>query len=94
MVDFVNVRKSADSDEQGIPNIPKRYGAIAHPFAAKLVGEGKHGKLLSDEEKQLIMTWFDVQCPYHAVYRPWKGEGLKVEPYDPWSKTREYTYPK
>jgi hypothetical protein len=94
MVDFVNVRKSADSDEQGIVTIPKRYGAIAHPLPAKLTGEGKHAKMLTAEEKELIMTWFDIQCPYFAVYRPWKGNGRKVEPYDPWGKTREYGYPK
>jgi cytochrome c553 len=96
MVDFVNVRSSADrQDEVGIPNIPKRYGAIAHPLATKLTGEGKHAKLLSDEEKQLIMTWFDIQSPYYSVSYAWLGEGKTktVLPYPPFEKSREYIYP-
>jgi hypothetical protein len=96
MVDFVNVRSSADRQgEDAIPNIPNRYGAIAHPLAAKLVGEGKHGTLLTDEEKQLLMTWFDIQAPYYAVCYAWKGEGKTktVLPYPPFEKSREYVYP-
>lgn len=96
MVDFVNVRSSADRQgEDAIPNIPNRYGAIAHPLAAKLVGEGKHGTLLTDEEKQLLMTWFDIQAPYYAVCYAWMGDGKTktVLPYPPFEKSREYVYP-
>ena len=80
MADFVQVRESAGKEEQGIPNIPKRYGAIAHPFVSKLVEPGDdHAKLLTEEEKQLLMTWFDIQTPYFSVYEAW-NEKKEPEP--------------
>lgn len=97
MYDHIIVRRSIRGQDS-IVNIPKMYGAVRHPLAKKLLGEGKHGKLLTDEEKQLIMTWFDIQSPYFDTYmqnKPGrKNKGLvrvKVDPFPPFGDSREHT---
>ncbi len=92
MTDFVTVRKSVGGDEQGIVNIPKRYGAIRHPLSRHLIQDEEHGKLLTDDEMQTLMCWFDIQCPYFSVYEPWDGDGVVVKPYEPFGESREYVY--
>lgn len=91
MIDYVNIRQSPDRAEWGIPNIPKRFGAIVHPFARKLSGDGKHARMLTAEERQLIMTWFDVQCPYFSEYNVVKQRPVVLKPCDPWGDSRDYT---
>jgi hypothetical protein len=90
MTDYVNVRKSAADDEQGIVNIPKRYGAIRHPLSWKLIRDEQHSKLLTDEEMQLLMCWFDLQSPYFSTYEPWKDGGIVVKPFEPFGDSRQY----
>jgi hypothetical protein len=90
MIDYVNVRQSPVREERGIPNIPKRFGAIVHPFARKLSGDGKHAQILTEEERQLIMTWFDVQCPYYSEYTLKKRDPVVLKPCDPWGDSRDY----
>jgi hypothetical protein len=88
----VIVRKSPD-DLTSVPNPPKRFGAIRHPLAQKLVKDQVHNKLLSKEEKELVMTWFDVQAPYFDTYFQKVGQKwqrVKVEPYPPFGESREH----
>jgi hypothetical protein len=96
MFDHVIVRKSIRG-QPSLPNPVKVYGAIRHPLARKLTGEGKHGKMLTDDEKRLIVTWFDIQSPYFDTYMQAVGRSkhnlvrVKVDPFPPFGDSREHT---
>ncbi len=91
MVKYVNIRKSLE-EHDAIPNPVKTYGAVAHPLVNKVTGEGKHGKMLSDEEKQYLMTWFDIQAPYFDYFYAWEkpAKHKRLKPYPPFGDSREY----
>ncbi len=91
MEDYINIRQSLNEDI-AIPNPVKKYGAIAHPLVKKVTGEGKHGKLLTDEEKQYLMTWFDIQSPYFDYFYAWEkpAKHKRLKPYPPFGDSREY----
>ncbi len=96
MWDYIIIRQSVNG-QLSIPNIPKEYGAIRHPLATKLVEDEDHAKLLSEQEKELIMTWFDVQSPYFDTYMQQAGNGrgkklvrVKVDPYPPFGESRDH----
>lgn len=97
MFEDVIVRKSPH-ELTSVPTPPKRFGAIRHPFVTKLIEDEKHAKLLTDEEKQLLVAWFDLQCPYFDTYMQQmrvnrKNElvRIKVDPFPPFGDTREHT---
>jgi hypothetical protein len=92
MTDFIVCRQSAAvrDGEEGVVNVPKRYGAIRHPLSWKLIRDEQHSKLLTEAEMQLLMCWFDLQSPYFSVYEAWKGDGVVVKPYDPFGDSRAY----
>ncbi|MFP4580521.1 MAG: hypothetical protein ACLFQ6_07320 [Candidatus Sumerlaeia bacterium] len=91
MADYVNIRVSLKEDD-AIPNPVKKYGAVAHPLVKKVTGGGDHGKLLTDEEKQYLMTWFDIQSPYNDTFYHWLPENKqkRLKPYDPFGDSRDY----
>jgi hypothetical protein len=91
MMDSVIVR---DDGTGGRVTEVRQFGAVKHPLAQKLVKDAEHAKLLTADEKQLMMTFFDVQVPYFSTYRQTKGKELipvRVEPFAPFGKSREYT---
>ncbi len=70
-----------------------QFGAVKHPLAQKLVKHEKHRKILTKEELQLIMNFFDVQAPYFSTFRQKKRKDLiqvDVIPYKPFEKSREH----
>ncbi len=96
MFDYVIVRRSVRG-EDALVTPPKKYGAIRHPFARTLVDDPKHRKRLTDEQLELIMTWFDMQAPYFDTYmqqvRRGRKRGLarvRVEPFPPFGKSRQH----
>jgi hypothetical protein len=97
MFDHVIVRKSIKG-QGSLVNIPREYGAIRHPLATKLVEDKKHARLLSRDQTETLMTWFDVQSPYFDTYMfqaSIDGKSrlmrVKVEPYAPFGDSREHT---
>jgi hypothetical protein len=91
MLEDVIVRDSP-AELTSVPTPPKRFGAVRHPFARKLVVDPKHRKRLSEDDLCLVMTWFDVQVPYFDTYMQQVGKALvrvKVDPYAPFDASRE-----
>jgi hypothetical protein len=71
----------------------KQFGAWQHPLALKLIKDAAHKKMLTPEELETIMTWFDLQVPYFDTYmQKVKGKltRVKVKPYPAWSKDRDH----
>jgi hypothetical protein len=71
-----------------------QFGAVKHPFATKLVEDGKHRERLTEQELQLLMNYFDVQAPYFSTFRRQERRDLiqvRLEPYPPFGKSREHT---
>jgi hypothetical protein len=72
----------------------RQFGAVKHPLARKLVEDPEHKKLLTPEEMQMIMNFFDVQAPYFSTWRQKAGKDLiqvNVKPYEPFGQSREHT---
>jgi hypothetical protein len=96
MWDWVIVRKSVRG-QGSIVTIPREYGAVRHPFVTKLLEDDKHSARLTDEEKELLVTWFDLQCPYFDTYmQPARVDGdntlvrIKVDPWPAWGESRTH----
>jgi hypothetical protein len=71
---------------------PLQFGSPRVPWAKFLVEDEKHSKLLTDDEKQTLMTWIDVRAPYWSHYMS-LGRGSKpvqVNAFNPFGERREH----
>lgn len=92
MYDDILVR---DDGTMGAVTEPKQFGAIRHPMGKVLAEDPEHRKLLTDEETDLLMTFFDVQAPYFDTFRQNAGpkqplKQVRLIPYAPFEKDRQH----
>ncbi len=78
---------------EGVVTEPRQFGAVKHPLMTKLLTDEKHSKLLTEEQKQMMSNFFDIQAPYFSTFRQKvRRDMIQVilEPYAPFGESRNH----